>query len=316
VPGHEERKRERAHDWRKWAFAVVPALGLIELTAHAVQTQSVAREADWKSARDYVAVQAKPEDLVAFAPRWADPLGSEYFGPQIATIERVARADETRFARAFEVSIRGAHLPAFAGWRRVGEQRFGAVSVTRWENPTPVTVIDDLVSMVGPHTVHVSRIDPPHGSDCPFVRSSMLSGGLGFGPTIPADRFVCPAGGLVVATVVSDLEYVPRRCVYAPPPGGPGAIRLRFPGVRMGHALHGHHGLYAEAERHRTGAPVTLTFRVGDAVLGSVVHHDGEGWKPFEFDTSDLAGQRLDVTVETSSPSGEGRMYCFEADTR
>ena len=65
---------------------------------------------------------------------------------------------------------------------------------------------------------------------------------------------------------------------------------MRFLGVHLGHTLHGHHGLYVEAERDRRGPPVTLTFRVGDAVVGSVVHHDGDGWKPFEFDTSALAG--------------------------
>ena len=68
---------------------------------------------------------------------------------------------------------------------------------------------------------------------------------------------------------------------------------------------------------------MTITFRVGDTVVGSVVHHDGDGWKPFEFDTSELPpadrrrrGGRADLVAEIESPSGERRMYCFEADTR
>jgi hypothetical protein len=302
--------------WRRWAFAIVPALGILELVAHIVQTRATVDDKDWSAARDYVVGEVRPADLVAFAPRWVDPLGRQHFGAEIATLEREARADETRFPRALEVSIRGTHLPAFARWRRTAERRFGGVSVTTWENPTPATVIDDLVSMVGPRTMRVSLVaERARESDCPFVHTGAQSGGLGYGPAIPGDRFVCPGGGFVAASVVADLDYVPHRCIYAPPVSG-GAVRIRFLGVRLGTALHGHHALYVEAERQRKGAPVTVLFSAGESTLGSLVHQDGDGWKPFEFDTSELAGQRTDVVVEVRSPSVAGRMYCFEADTR
>jgi hypothetical protein len=116
-------------------------------------------------------------------------------------------------------------------------------------------------------------------------------------------------------SVVADLEYVPRRCIYAPPTGH-GALRLRFQGIHFGTALHGHHGLYAEAERFRRGAPVKLVFKEADNVIGSVVHRDGDGWKPFELDTTSSAGKTDELVVEISSSTGEGRQYCFEADTR
>jgi hypothetical protein len=289
----------------------VPVVGLVELAAHAVQSRSVTPDADWAQARDYVAHEAKPADLVAFAPRWVDPVGREQFGADLATVEREARPDETRFPRAFEVGIRGAHLPAFAEWRRGGERRFGAVTVTVWENPSPAVVLDDLVSLVDPRHARVSRGDV----DCPFVRGAPQSGNLGFGPTVPGDRFACPGGSFAGVSVVADLDYVPHRCIYAPPPGQT-PLRLRFADVRFGRALHGHHALYVEAEREKRGAPVTLTFKSGDATLGSVEHRDGEGWKPFELDTSALAGQTGELRVEIASPSGDRRQYCFEADTR
>lgn len=274
-----------------------------------MQTRSIVPDGDWRAARDYVAAHAKPEDLVAFAPRWADPIGRETFGPELATVAREARADETRFPRALEVSIRGKHLPAFAQWPREEQQQFGAVTVTTWDNPAPAQVIDDLVSMVGPQRLHVSRGDV----DCPFVHGSPSSGGLGFGPAVPGDRFVCPGSGFVGVSVVADLDYFPRRCIFAPPSGPP--LRLRFGDVRFGSTLHGHHTLYVEAERDRTGVPVTLVFRSGGSELGRVVHRDGEGWKPFELDTSELAGNTGELSVEISS-SGARRLYCFEADTR
>jgi hypothetical protein len=236
-------------------------------------------------------------------------------GSQLASIEREARPDETRFPRALEVSIRGEHLPAFKDWHRASEQRFGRITVTTWENPAPVQVLDDLVDDL------VSRVDPQHlrvsrgEADCSFVHGSPQTGNLGFGPAIPGDRFACQGGGFVGVSVAADLDYVPRRCIFAPPSGSQ-PLRLHFSDVRFGRTLHGHHTLYVEAERDRKGAPVTLTFRAGDSTLGVLVHRDGDGWKPFELDTSSLAGQRGELTVEVSSPEGNRRLYCFEADTR
>jgi hypothetical protein len=86
--------------------------------------------------------------------------------------------------------------------------------------------------------------------------------------------------------------------------------------VPFGRVIHGHHALYVEAERSKDGAPVTLTFRVGDVVLGSVVHKDGDGWKPFELPTGDLEGKTAELVVDVSAANGNRRMYCFEADTR
>ena len=84
----------------------------------------------------------------------------------------------------------------------------------------------------------------------------------------------------------------------------------------MGRTLYGHHGIYVEAERNRTGSPVTIRFTSGDSVVGEVVHHDGDGWKAFEFDTSDLAGHTVDLEADIAAPASDRRMYCFEASTR
>jgi hypothetical protein len=290
-------------------------VGLLELGAHAVQARSVVPAADWEAARVYVKEQAATDDLVAFAPAWVDPVGRARFGTSLATFEREGRGDASGFPRALEVSIRGAHLPELAGWARSDERRFGGVTVTTLRNPTPVHVLDDLVSMVDPRRMRVWRADGGRESECAFARAPTQSGPLGFGPAIPGDRFGCP-GSFVGVSVLADLEYRPHRCIYAPPPGGGGTLHLRFSGVRFGRTLYGHHGIYVEAERNRTGAPVTIRFSTGGSVVGSVMHRDGDGWKTFEFDTSDLAGQTLDLDAEISATSSDRRMYCFEADTR
>lgn len=296
---------------RKWWFLAVPAVGIVELILQLVQTHSVVPRKDWEAARAYVAANAKPEDLIAFAPRWADPIGREIFGPGLATLEREARADDTSFPRAFEVSIRGGDLDEFAGWTRAGEASFGRVEVVTLANPSVAHVIDDLVSLAEPGHLQVFR-----GSNaCAFTHASPQSGSIGSGPGIPADRFECPGGGMVASIILSDLSYLPRRCIYAPPPGRE-PIRLEFSPVRFGRSLHGHHGLDAQAERERHGAPISLSFRTAQGSIGSVTHSDGDGWKGFEFDTSDLAGQSGRLVVEIGAPNGDQRWYCFQADTR
>ncbi len=316
VTAHEHPPTDSG-SWQAWWAAIIPVAGLLELGAHCVQTCSVTPESDWKAARDYVAAQATSDDLIAFAPRWADPLGREYFGSDLATIEREARADESRFPRAFEVSIRGAHLGALADWTRDAQRRFGAVLVTTWRNPAPARVLDDFVAMVNPERLQVSIVQGNRETDCAFVGAApVLSGGLGAGQAVPARRFTCPGGGLVATSIVADADYYPHRCIYAPPAGGASLVRLRFLGVAMGHALRGHQGQYIETDTSPQGPLVTITFRVDESIVGQAVHRAADGWKPFEFDTTRLAGRRADIVVEVGVSKGERYPYCFEANTR
>jgi hypothetical protein len=189
------------------------------------------------------------------------------------------------------------------------------VKVTTWSNPTPAVVLADLVSRVDPTHLRVVRAEGSREDECPWVHAGAQSGQLGFGTAVPADRFGCPGGSFVAPSIVEDLEYRAHRCVYAPPPGGQARLRLRFLDVPMGRELHGHHALYVEAE-HAGKAPVTITFSAAGTVLGSVVHRDLDGWKPFELDTSALAGSHVDLVVEIECPTSDRRMYCFEADAR
>lgn len=319
-----EQKRTSWRSGRPWTrvarvwglAAAVPAIGLLELLAHCVQVGSAVPEADWKAARAYVAEHAKGEDLIAFVPRWADPLGRRYFGAQLATLDREARPDETRFPRAFEVSIRGAHLAALSRWKRTDRQAFGRVVVSTLENPAPAAVLSDLVSLLDAEHLHVSIGQGVGEAECPFVANAPAqTGGLGAGLPVGGRRFICPGGAPVSTTIATDLDYYPHRCIYAFPPGG-NHLRLRFGPVSFGQKLHGHHAAYIETESSPQGLPVTLTFKADESVVGQVTHRDGDGWKGFEFDTSALAGRRGDLVAEITSAGGGRGGYCFEADTR
>lgn len=300
---------------KKWAFALVPAVALLELGMHLWQTTGgVVPEADWKAAREVVKAKVHPDDLVIFAPKWTDPLGREFLKDDVATLEREAFGDVTRFPRALEVSIRGKHRSELEGWREVAREYVGKITVTTFENPSPVKVKDDLLDHANAQGMSVSRVDNNRETECPFQQAGVRTGALGFGMAIPNERFVCPTGGFVGVSVLQPQDHSARRCFYAPPQGGGSVLRVRFANVTFGTALHGHHGIHWHQERG--GVPVSLTWKADGKTLGRVVHVDGDGWKGFELDTRELDGKKGELVAEVSAANGNTRMYCFEADTR
>ena len=302
---------------KKWIWLAVPAVAVVELGLHVRQVSSVVPESDWNRAKVEVEKRAKPEDLVAFAPQWVDPIGRELFGSDIATLEREGYPDVTRFPRAIEVSIRGEHLADLAGWRETDRTNVGGIRITTFENPSPVTLKDDLLVHSGKPDMHVSIVDANSAErDCTYGRFGVQSGNLGFGPAVPSLRYQCPGGATVGISIMADLDYRPRRCFYTPAQGPGATVKLRFDSITFGKVLHGHHGLYVEAERDQKGAPVAIAFRSGDKAFGKLVHRDGEGWKSFELDTSEFDGKSAELVAEITSSSRDRRMYCFEADTR
>lgn len=292
----------------KWSFVAVPLAGVLELGAHVVQVRSTVPDADWEAARDAVKEVLKPADLLSFAPSWSEPVGRHFFGDELATLARMAPADEGRFPRAVEVSIRGKHRPAFETWRLASSRQVGKVTIRVYENPSYAPATADLVEEVAAGRAQVSTARG--GDPCRFVTDSAQAGGLGFGPAVPRARYAC-AGTFVGVSVLADLDYAPRRCIYMlTEPGRP--TTLRFPALAFGRKLVGHHALSPHAEREGHGPPVQLLFlSETGSVLGRAVHRDGESWKAFEFDTSALAGKRADLVVEVSTPAQ--RQYCFEA---
>jgi hypothetical protein len=290
---------------------------MTELGALGVQIRDRTPDADWQAAGDEVQKDIQAQDLVTIAPDWASPVARQHLSTSVATANRIARADESRFARAFELSIRGGRDETLAGWSVVSRRRFGKVTLSVYANPNYRPVQDDLVDLVREGSMTLTRIDDSSEEPCPLMHLTSMSGNIGFGPGIPADRFACTRrGGFAGITILPDLTYRPRRCIYVPPQGGSSLQRLEFPKVHFGSQLVGHHGIAVHAERDLVGTPVTLVFRVRDQVLGRFVHADGEGWASFEMDTSTLKDREEPLSVEVSSPNPQNRHYCFEATTR
>lgn len=302
--------------WRRasWLLCAVPLVGLAELALHLTQTSSVVPLADWEAARDAVKAELGPADLVTFSPFWTDPLGREAFG-ELASIKREGRSDERRFARAFEVSIRGIHDPAFERWKKVKEERRGAVTITVFANPDYTKVIDDLVDLATPERLSVFRVDVTGETACPFQRGASAGGStvVPQGLLTPADKFVCAGGGHVGVAVLHALDHHPHVCLYATPIQG-ATLRLRFANVAFGAALHGHAGVQWVAERNPSAEKIPITFSALDRPIGTNVHRVGTGWTGFELPTPELDGKRAELVADIGTSAQH--QYCFEATTR
>jgi hypothetical protein len=299
------------------ALCAVPLIGIVELALHVKQTTSdQVPDADWLAARDAVKAEVKPEDLVVFAPFWVDPVGRRWFGDELAGLDREARPDESRFPRAFEVSIRGEHRAELEGWKRVSSRTVGKVTIGVYENPAPVKLQTDLMDLVGPDRMTVSQVSGPKETPCPWQHGVGQPGGLGVpqGAALPGDRFVCSGGGYVGLAVLHALDHHPHRCLFASPQGV-GSLRIRFSNVTFGGSLHGHSGVQWVTERVPSAERIQLAFSAFDRPIGQNVHKIGVGWTGFEFPTPELAGKKGDLVAEVANGAAP-RAYCFEADTR
>jgi hypothetical protein len=128
-------------------IAVVPALLLISLSLWEVcatprDASSVPGDSSWDKVEKVVRAEFQPGDLIVFAPAWNDPVGRLHFGDLIS-VEAAARMDADRFARIWELSIRGARAPETAGLSPVTSKDIEGISVRLFAR-TPVTVVADI----------------------------------------------------------------------------------------------------------------------------------------------------------------------------
>lgn len=131
-------------------LSVAPALLLIAISAWEVcaarcdaTSVPAADGAAWRAAAAEVRAGFRPGDLVVFAPDWIDPVGRMQLGDLIP-IEAAARMDAARYARIWEVAIRGARAPDTAGLAPVDAEDHGGVVVRRYER-APAIVVGDVL---------------------------------------------------------------------------------------------------------------------------------------------------------------------------
>lgn len=117
---------------------------------------------------------------------------------------------------------------------------------------------------------------------------------------------------MVAETVIEDLHFEARRCIAQHPVSGDPVV-LRFPEATLGELLMVHAGLHWVDERMLEGSPVTLTVRAGETEIGTITHHDGDGWATYPLTVPPESRGAQVVSFEVTSEQSAGRSFCWAA---
>ncbi len=330
--------------WRRVGMALLlaalPGVAVGELVVGEAQRKHVPTRPQWQAAADAARAATKPGDVVIVAPRWAEQHGrmamASYGAPRIditaapgSTAELdaafdvhvAARADLETATRVLELAIRGKDDPLVKGWTLENEQRFGDVALRIFANPHPQKLIRDLVDEVDT-TAIVSRVGPSGVDRCRWEeggtpRMPALFGG----PIMPPRHFLCapfdPGWSWVAPTVITDLDYVPRRCIFMHPHES-NVTTIELPPKKIGKRVVAYLGLHVYQERDLGRAPVLARITVGGNVVATTTHPDGAGWQRFEGSTESMQGTDQPVKLEVWVERGlsQFRTACLAAQIR
>ena len=299
---------------RRWLLVAILALAPLELIGHRLIISRVPDAGDWLAAARFVEEEGEARDGVLAAPRWTSPLWREA-STRPASFADAARSDIDHFERLWVTSIRG-HRASEAPERAPDlSRRFGGVTVQRWDLPEP-SILHDLTENIRRAEVSLQVDGRPR--PCPWRETVAQGGRLGGGPMRPRGAFVCDRQQpwvWVGETVNEDLELRPRHCIWQHP-SAKGPVRAEFDDIPLGERIVLYAGIYYEHERHLEGGPVTVRVEVNGRPLGSLVHHDGDGWQRLELPIEAEPGARGTVAIEVVAPDPHRRSICWSATTR
>jgi hypothetical protein len=281
--------------WRRLALFGVVTLALVETAAALRLPSRVASDADWAAAASELRADFRDGDLIVFAPAWVDPIGRSHLG-DLMPVDMVARADDSRYARVWELSIRGATDPAAEG-RLERESRHGQVRLRLFSRPgAPAELTYDFTAHAEDARVTQCRGSCGGEAESPCFRE----GGAGFrcASTHPERRTL-------------EIDYHPRRGLLVPVDGRR-TTAFAFDAT-LGGTLVIYGGISDYYARKSASGPVRLRVLVdGTERLASEVRNE-DGWRRAELTTEPGPHQ---VRFEISAPDPAWRSFGFHAEAR
>lgn len=293
-----------------WAWVLIAGLALFELVAHFSIRATIPSDESWEAASAFVRARYQPSDRIVASPFWTDPIVRAQLA-DLLTMRMAALPDASGVDRIWELGVRGASSrdepPAL-------EEHFGAVRVRMW-SLRGAELVYDFVDEI--ENAEVELLGSDGSKTCPWRNTPPARGGLERGPMTPAERFICDRRRpwlWVGATVLTDLNLQPRRCIWQHP-AGPDPVRVSYRDVPLGDRLVVRAGVDYQVERGREHAPVRLRVWIEERLAGELFHEDGDGWSGFEVDTSELGLERATVRFETTADNPDKRLFCWSASS-
>ena len=301
-----------------WLILALTVSASAETGAHFYFKNRAPSKHQWQALKPSVAHLYRPNDCVAIAPSWGDPLARLYLGDSFMPLEKVARAGDDSCQRIIEVGFMGQRYAPASSWVEVERRESGPFLLSVRQNPRWEPNRYAFIDHVDPELLQVTLQPGSTPQSCAFNDHSRPSaGGLGGDPAAPQRRFSCPGGAFhwVGVTIIDDEHYGPRRCIWAPP-NRQGPMTLHFGRVPLGHKLVGHAGGPWLMVRDGMGPPVTLAASINDTFNTQAQFKDTDGWVRFEWDTLAFENTVADVALTiTASPNTDQR-FCFTLDAQ
>jgi hypothetical protein len=269
--------------------AALGLLALVETGNALIAPARVASSSDWEAAAAEVRENFRANDLIVFAPYWADQTGRSHLG-DLVSVEMAGHADADRYARVWEVSLRGAHHPEASG-KLVKKSEHGKVTVSLFEKPSEEVLYDFTSRWQDIRvTVRDDKGELPCARDVP--------GG-----------FRCPGSRVEPRTL--EIDYQPKRGLLIPLETR--TTILSFDEAILGSKLVGHTGMHDYYARKNSDGPVDLTVYVdGQKKLEKRTRNE-DNWTRFEIPTD--PGKHA-VRFEISAPNSSWRNLGLHVEAR
>jgi hypothetical protein len=262
------------------AFAAGAALsGVVSLGAQIRLPARLPAPRDWAALRALVEREARPGDVAALSPAWAE--------------------------RAREVLP--ASIPVLAARRYAGEDLFGVRRVWLVSLPRAPGFAWDAEQDLLERGAPAGR--PAHLDALEVARLEIAF------PVLPLaflpDRLAPGEGGPGAGAVreVREIAGAPRPCLVGRAEAG-APLTFSFAPLRIGRLLRGHVGAVGAAA---LPGPVRLSAAVEGEEAGAT-EVSGAGFVPFQIDTTRFAGQVRPMSLGVAAP-GAGVELCVDAVT-
>ncbi len=297
-------ERSDAGTWpRRAEAAFVVAASLLAILFWIRLPRALPSDEDYRGAAAHIAQGFRPGDSVLVYPAWAErwrlfldvspvlaiphPETEDFTRTRrlwLAGLPDVPRSDYDRVAGRMAARYRTVEAP----------QRFGRLAVALYENPGYAEPLFDFRTEIARASVSV-------GSDpCPWDGR--------------AHR--CRVAPWVhVADELHELEFLPRRCIWAHPAGSV-PVLIHFAAVPLGREVKVRGGIATQVAWRKDPAwgPLNFSVEVDGRALGSMTIEVADGREQeLDVDTSALAGSLHDVTFAVTAPRPDYRQFCFDA---
>lgn len=283
--------------------ALLVVAGIASLVAQIFILPGDVDASDWKAPSEYILEQIGPDDLINVQPNWTD---DPY--PYLTSVgDQIARQDKPLIEDTWDreriwllvESERIDKALEQMPFEASETKSFGDVSVVRIDVPKEPPVTYELLTHLD--GAKVARVKGDKVERCTNWNERN-------------EAWYCgrPDKWLYVGREFVDLGGDPHQCIWAHPPPKQKKLRIVFPDVPLQQTFRLRGGLNQRGARSKRATDVHLRVSVaGKWTEEKSIPARESSWKPIDFDTSELAGQTADVTVEVWAESIFDRFFCF-----